>query len=42
MDIVGLLGGLWATYNSLMAKIAVFSIVMYVFSLASMIRRKDE
>jgi uncharacterized membrane protein YhiD involved in acid resistance len=41
MDIVGLLGGLWATFKSFMAQLGVASIVMYVYNLATMIRRKD-
>lgn len=41
IDIVGLLGGLWATYNSIMAKFGVVAIVMYVYNLASMTKRKD-
>ena len=42
MDIVGLLGGLWASFNSLLAQLGFVSIVLYVYNLASMIRRKDE
>ena len=41
MDIVGLLGGLWATFKSLTANLAAFSIVMYVYNLGMMIKRKD-
>jgi hypothetical protein len=33
MDIVGLLGGLWATFKSLTANLAAFSVVMYVYNL---------
>ena len=41
MDIVGLLGGLWATFKSLSAQLAVVSVVMYVYNLGMMIKRKD-
>ena len=41
MDIVGLLGGLWATFKSLTAQLGVVSIVMYVYNLGMMIKRKD-
>ena len=40
-DIVGLLGGLWATFKSISAKLGVITVVWYVFSLAKMIKRKD-
>lgn len=41
MDIVGLLGGLWATFKSLTAQLGVVSIVLYVYNLGQMIKRKD-
>ena len=41
LDILGLLGGLWATFNGLAAQLAVLSVVFYVYKLAEMIRRKD-
>jgi len=41
-DIVGKLGGLLATYNSIMASYAVIKIVMYVYNFASMTKRKDQ
>jgi hypothetical protein len=42
LDIVGLLGGLWATFKSFTAQLGVLSIVMYVYNLGQMIRRKDQ
>ncbi len=41
LDIVSLLGGLWATFKSLSAQLGVVSIILYVYNLAQMIRRKD-
>jgi len=41
LDIVGLLGGLWATFKSLTAQLGVVSIIMYVYNLTQMIKRKD-
>lgn len=41
MDIIGLLGGLWATFKSLTGQLAVVSIVLYVYNLGMMIKRKD-
>ena len=42
LDIVSLLGGLWATFESITARLGILSIIYYVFNLASMIRRKDQ
>ena len=41
-DIVGKLGGLLATYNSILASYGVIKIVMYVYNFASMTKRKDQ
>jgi hypothetical protein len=40
-DIIGKIGGLWATYKSLLAYVAVFAIVRYALDFASMAKRKD-
>ena len=41
-DILGKLGGLLATYNSIMGSYAVLAIVLYVYSFAKMTKRKDQ
>ena len=41
-DIMGKLGGLLATYNSIMGSYAVIAIVLYVYSFAQMTKRKDK
>jgi hypothetical protein len=41
VDIIGLVGGLWATFKSITANFGVLSVIWYVYSLAQMIRRND-
>lgn len=41
-DIIGKIGGLWATYKSLLAYFAVFTVVRYAINFASMTKRKDQ
>jgi hypothetical protein len=40
-DIIGKIGGLWATYKSVLAYFAVFAIVRFAIDFASMAKRKD-